>query len=233
MLYNFPDPGSDDQYREWKRGWLMSVNSKVREIRLKRNLSLKGLAQLVGVSPSFISQVELGKASPSINTLRRIAGSLNVELAYLLDEESVRDTVVKYSVTIINSLKCLSIIADFIAAICRTHDLAKEHIDDILLAVDEAVSNIINHGYPVTGIYSIKIDFQFHFGKVVVKISDQGRPFDPTMVKTGNFPATIQDRQEGHLGIHFIRRFMDSMDYNYNARTETNQLVLEKTIPRE
>lgn len=211
----------------------MSVNGKVREIRLKRNLSLKGLAQKVGVSPSFISQVELGKATPSISTLRRIASSLDVELAYLLDEDSVRDTVVSYSVTIINSLKCLSIIADFIAAICRTHDLSKDHIDDISLAVDEAVSNIINHGYPITGIYPIRIDMDFCFGKIQLKISDQGVPFDPTAVETGNFPHDLQERDEGRLGIHFIRKFMDSMEYQFDRKTGTNQLILTKVIPRD
>lgn len=52
----------------------------VRELRTRQNLSVRTLAAKAGFSPSFISQVEHGQASPSIASLERIAGALGVTL---------------------------------------------------------------------------------------------------------------------------------------------------------
>jgi transcriptional regulator with XRE-family HTH domain len=53
----------------------------IRTIRLERGLTLQAVADAAGVSLSLISQVERGLASPSISTLRRIAGALRVPIA--------------------------------------------------------------------------------------------------------------------------------------------------------
>jgi len=53
---------------------------------MERGLSLRKLAKEIGVSPSFISQVEQGKAQPSVHSLRSIAEILNVTSSYLIGE---------------------------------------------------------------------------------------------------------------------------------------------------
>jgi len=59
----------------------MHVGEKVREVRESRKLSVRTLAASAGFSPSFISQVENGQASPSIGSLERIAATLDITLA--------------------------------------------------------------------------------------------------------------------------------------------------------
>lgn len=52
----------------------------LRQLRSERNLSVRTLATRAGFSPSFISQVELNQASPSIASLERLAAALGVTL---------------------------------------------------------------------------------------------------------------------------------------------------------
>ena len=60
------------------------MGDRLRQARQTRGLSLRGLAELVGVSPSLISQVETGRAKPSVNTLYALANELGVSLDVLL-----------------------------------------------------------------------------------------------------------------------------------------------------
>lgn len=59
----------------------LAVGELLRILRERRGLSLRQLATQSGFSPSFISQVEKGQASPSINSLEKIAAVLDVTLA--------------------------------------------------------------------------------------------------------------------------------------------------------
>ena len=56
------------------------VGDIVRRLRKSRQLSVRMLADKCGFSPSFISQVELRQASPSIASTERIASALGVTL---------------------------------------------------------------------------------------------------------------------------------------------------------
>ena len=57
----------------------------MRDIRRFRRATLRTIAERAGVSESFLSQVERGRASASVASLRRIAGALGVSVADLFD----------------------------------------------------------------------------------------------------------------------------------------------------
>ncbi len=61
-----------------------TMGDRLRQARQARGLSLRGLAELLGVSPSLISQVETGRAKPSVNTLYALANELRISLDVLL-----------------------------------------------------------------------------------------------------------------------------------------------------
>lgn len=63
------------------------IGRRLREERHARGLSLRHLADLLGVSPSLISQIETGRARPSVSTLYALATELNVSLDDLLFPE--------------------------------------------------------------------------------------------------------------------------------------------------
>jgi transcriptional regulator with XRE-family HTH domain len=63
------------------------MGERLREARRARSLSLRTLADRLGVSPSLISQIETGRANPSVSTLYAIAAELDVSLDELLFNE--------------------------------------------------------------------------------------------------------------------------------------------------
>lgn len=61
-----------------------SMGDRLRQARNARGMSLRRLAEVLGVSPSLISQVETGRAKPSVNTLYAMASELGISLDTLL-----------------------------------------------------------------------------------------------------------------------------------------------------
>jgi transcriptional regulator with XRE-family HTH domain len=74
--------------RERRIGWTepeyATMGDRLRQARTARGLSLRRLAEVLGVSPSLISQVETGRAKPSVNTLYALANELGISLDTLL-----------------------------------------------------------------------------------------------------------------------------------------------------
>jgi transcriptional regulator with XRE-family HTH domain len=62
-----------------------AIGARIREARLARGMSLRSVAQAVGVSASLISQVETGKTQPSVSTLYAIVNHLGISIDQLLD----------------------------------------------------------------------------------------------------------------------------------------------------
>ncbi len=65
-----------------------AIGNRMREERLRQNIGVRELARRVGVSASLISQVELGRASPSVGTLYAIVNVLGLSLDSLLLDEA-------------------------------------------------------------------------------------------------------------------------------------------------
>jgi transcriptional regulator with XRE-family HTH domain len=56
----------------------IGIGPKLRQARERKNLSLRGLARYVGVSPSLVSQIERGRVMPSVGTLYSITNELGL-----------------------------------------------------------------------------------------------------------------------------------------------------------
>src|SRR3954463_14270783 len=67
----------------------VDVGERLRDIRRLRRATLRAIAERAGVSESFLSQVERGRASASVASLRRIAGALGVSGADRVDRSGV------------------------------------------------------------------------------------------------------------------------------------------------
>jgi transcriptional regulator with XRE-family HTH domain len=65
----------------------VDVGERLRELRRFRRCTLRTVAERSGLSESFLSQVERGRSSASIASLRRIADALGVSIADLFEPE--------------------------------------------------------------------------------------------------------------------------------------------------
>jgi len=84
----------------------------------------------------------------------------------------------------------------------------KKATEEILLAVDEALTNIIRHAYGGKP-DKMAVSVLTADDKVEIVLEDQGRKFDPTQVP----PPELPRHKPGGLGVHFIRTIMDQMIY--------------------
>jgi transcriptional regulator with XRE-family HTH domain len=66
------------------------VGGNLRRLRVRRGLSLERLAQASGVSRAMLSQVELGRSTPTINVVWRIARALEVPFSALIAARDAR-----------------------------------------------------------------------------------------------------------------------------------------------
>jgi transcriptional regulator with XRE-family HTH domain len=64
-----------------------AFGARIREARKQRNLTGQRLAELAGITPSFVSQIELGQVTPSISTVFRLIEVLDVTVGDLFDAQ--------------------------------------------------------------------------------------------------------------------------------------------------
>ena len=92
----------------------------------------------------------------------------------------------------------------------RVHAFLDEEILDTQLAVEEAITNVIVHGYErVTG--KIVITFRITHGLAEVQIEDCAPPFNPLSLPEPDITENIEDRKIGGLGVFLIRQVMDDI----------------------
>lgn len=72
----------------------MTLGERIKKRRNERGMSLRDLAEKVEVSASFLSQVEQGKASPSIENLKKIANELDVRVSNLIEDDDEEKDVI-------------------------------------------------------------------------------------------------------------------------------------------
>ena len=94
------------------------------------------------------------------------------------------------------------------------------------MAVDEACTNIIEHGYGGEDRGTIELHCQVREGELVITVQDHARLFDPTEVPPPNLNAPLDELKVGGLGIYFMRQVMDAVEFTYEGGG--NKLVLVK-----
>jgi serine/threonine-protein kinase RsbW len=106
-------------------------------------------------------------------------------------------------------------------------------IDKLRLAVDEAATNIIMHGYQEHA-GDIEIRLQHSPDVLTIVIRDHASPFDPTAVACPDLSAghSLLGQLPGGLGIALIREAVDVMRYCV-AEDGANELTLMKSLVEE
>lgn len=134
------------------------------------------------------------------------------------------------TLTLKNSLDEIPKLADAIEVFAEENDVPMATCLHVTLALDELVTNVISYGYDggAKGDRDIVVELVVKDGELTVALEDDGRAFDPTSMPPPDIDADLEDRAIGGLGIHFVRNFMDSVDYN---RTNGyNRLMMRKSL---
>jgi len=132
----------------------------------------------------------------------------------------------RHQITRAAQLESLQVFRDFITTTCRRHAVPEDIIFDLKLAVDEACTNIITHGYQGMDPGSIMLSFRIEPDRILVEITDFGHSFEPAPPGEMDLEAALEDRPVGGLGLYLIYQTMDNIDYQ--ASEEGNCLVFTR-----
>ena len=91
-------------------------------------------------------------------------------------------------------------------------DIASE----LVLAVNEAATNVIVHGYDAEpGFVSVSIEQDV--ADIIISLRDKASAFDPNSISSPDTTLPLEMRQPGGMGIQMMRSFVDEMKYHITA----------------
>lgn len=104
------------------------------------------------------------------------------------------------------------------------HGCDPEILDSIVLAVNEACMNIIQHAYRAEDAGDIVLEIEQEHHALIIRLTDFAEPIDPATCRSRD----LDDIRPGGLGTHFIRAVMDEVQYLRPSSGQGNILQMKK-----
>jgi len=96
------------------------------------------------------------------------------------------------------------------------------------LALEEAFTNVVNYAFDDGKEHKIKLGFKKEEGSLVITITDDGQPYDPTQTPEPDTGLDVRERPIGGLGIFLVKKIMDKVEYR--RIDNKNHLILTKDL---
>ena len=128
--------------------------------------------------------------------------------------------------TLHNDISQIALLPDFIEEAVKASKLDPCLTASLNLAIEEAATNVIQYAYPNGTFGDLTIDAAITDNALTFILTDKGKPFDPTAKAEVDTSASVEDRPIGGLGIHLVRKIMDSV--RYDRIDDKNVLILTK-----
>jgi serine/threonine-protein kinase RsbW len=117
-------------------------------------------------------------------------------------------------IQVAGNLDSLSLISEFLVNSLQKFGMGDHDLFQTQIAVDEAITNIIEHGELVEQ-SKIVLKCKKEGDAVLIIIEDKGKPFDPTTLDEPDITAPLNERKTGGLGVYFIKKYMNQVKYEY------------------
>lgn len=136
----------------------------------------------------------------------------------------------RFRVTIPSSPKFLRVVRAILSEITHEAGFDEKTGKDIILAVDEACTNVIKHSYHEDDGRKIIISFSMHPDRLTVEIRDFGEKVDPKRIQH----RKLEEVKPGGLGVLFIKSSMDEVDFDTSMKHGTRLTLVKylKESPR-
>lgn len=127
-------------------------------------------------------------------------------------------------------LESLEKLVHFVTDFATKQGFAQKSIQEIRLATEEVLVNIINHAYPdKQGDVELSCKLQKDHC-LVVEIVDAGVPFDIRSKADPDLSADISERKLGGLGIFIIRKMVHELVYRREKEKNILTLTFRKKV---
>jgi serine/threonine-protein kinase RsbW len=120
-------------------------------------------------------------------------------------------------------------VREFVLRAAREFGFSEEEASKIVLAVDEACTNVIKHAYQFAPDREIEIVIQPVKDRMQITVIDDGKSFNPSIAKLPDLKQHLSHYRRGGLGIYLMRTLMDKVEYKY-APGKKNEVRLTKYL---
>lgn len=123
----------------------------------------------------------------------------------------------------------LSLIRDFVSTAAIDAGIQTDAVENIILAVDEACTNIIKHAYQSFPDGELIIKTKSTLSRFVVSITDYGKSFEPEIIPEPDLQKYYRQKRVGGLGMYLMKTLMDDVKY-VSVPGKYNEVLLSKNI---
>ncbi len=120
----------------------------------------------------------------------------------------------------------------FVDRACARAALDPATAFDVRLATEEAVMNVIEHGYEGMAPGPITLRIGRGARQIVVTVEDEAPYFDPSTIRPADPDAPLDRRSVGGLGWHFVTQLMDQTRHE-RRHPHGNRLTLVKQLTHQ
>jgi len=135
----------------------------------------------------------------------------------------------KKELVVKSSTDNLAQIREFTQIAAQESGFSNENVGKIVLAVDEACTNIIKHAYKYSPVGDINISVRLEQSKFIISIIDEGGHFNPDIIPEPDIREYHKKRKAGGLGMYLMKKLMDEVKYT-NLNENRNQVILVKYL---
>ena len=114
----------------------------------------------------------------------------------------------------------------FVRELAAKQGCCEENLDCMVMAINEACMNVMQHAYHGKDDGEIVIEFWKDANELVVRIYDYAEKVDLDTIKSRN----LSDVRPGGLGVHIIHQVMDSVEYVNQPDVSGNMLEMRKQL---
>lgn len=133
----------------------------------------------------------------------------------------------EYELCVSSRLANLAQIAEFVSDRARGAGLSETQVLDVQMAVDEACTNAMEHAYGGRSDGEVRVCCYVEEDDFVVRVTDHGALFDPSLVPAPDTAAPIEERNIGGLGLFFMRQMVDVIEFGTD-HGRGNQITMRK-----
>ena len=114
----------------------------------------------------------------------------------------------------------------FVSVLAKKMNCCDESLDCLVMAINEACMNIMQHAYNQRQDEEIIIEFWKDNEEMVIKIFDFAAAVDIESIKSRD----LEDIRPGGLGVHLIKQSMDCVEYKHISNEKGNVLEMRKQL---
>ena len=140
-----------------------------------------------------------------------------------MTDKARNNSPVSVSLTVPSHPRYLYVVRSAIYPLVLDAGFGKKEARRVVLAVDEACSNIIKHAYSGDPTKTIEVVIEDDLDSFRVRLRDRGKKVDAAAIE----PRDLADIRPGGLGAHFIKAAFDTVTYD-TSQGEGTLLTLVK-----